>query len=611
MDGWKSAALLLALAVPAFALDIRVLDSAGNPLPEALVWSESGQTNRTDKDGLVRFPQGITKVTAWKPGLVPFSMSWPSTEVTTSFDFKLPEAEGIGGRIVDDKNQPVAGAQITLAIPARLIGAKPALDEFPIRSDTNGDWRCEVVPKNAAYIELELSHPDYEPSGGSATVEDLRAGKAIHKMSRIVTLAGRVLDVADSPVAGAEIVMGNEYSVSVGSSVRVTETDSQGRFEFPRTRPGKRFLGLKHANYAPTTAMIGVSNNAVELGLKPGKLLRVRVTDQDGKSISGAEVQLTECCSQTHAGVRTGGGSWSYPGLEWTTDGEGRFVWSNAPPDTAYWSFSKGGYMTRSHHALNPSENEQVIKLGLPFHISGTVMDADTGRPVREFVISAAYVLSNPQPHWNEYNRQQFKDGKFQVSYTYPLFSGGADMHDWQFRVEADGYETQVSRVVRDAERGAELKFPLARRPLPELNPAAPSGKTRVTAAAAFQPAKAKPNEMVTLYIKARVAEGHWIYALEDSGTSNLPTSIDASVQRALKKESDWQSPPPKTKDDGSRTLSGDIIFRRRFLVERNARPGTQSIPIELEFQVCNDALCWPPDKIRLQTTLEVLPVTQ
>jgi hypothetical protein len=180
-------------------------------------------------------------------------------------------------------------------------------------------------------------------------------------------------------------------------------------------------------------------------------------------------------------------------------------------------------------------------------------------------------------------------------------------MHDWQFRVDADEYEPSISPVIRDQERGTNIVFKLTARPLPQFTFEKPSGKTRVTAAAAVQPASAAPGDTVTIAIKARIAEGHWIYALEKSGSANLPTSIEAAVPGNLEADGPWRSPPPKIHEDGSRALPGESLFQRRYLVKYDAQPQKQKLRFKLTFQVCNDAVCWPPETIDMDSELEVV----
>jgi len=142
----------------------------------------------------------------------------------------------------------------------------------------------------------------------------------------------------------------------------------------------------------------------------------------------------------------------------------------------------------------------------------------------------------------------------------------------------------------------------------PQITVAKPSGKTRVTAGVALQPARAAAGESVTVFVKARIAEGHWIYAMEESGSKNLPTRIEDSVPSALESRGPWRSPPPKTQEDGSRTLTGDeVFFQRQYRIATDARAQKSKLRFRLEFQVCNDMVCWPPETIDMETELEVV----
>ncbi|HTD86680.1 MAG TPA: protein-disulfide reductase DsbD domain-containing protein, partial [Candidatus Binatia bacterium] len=208
---------------------------------------------------------------------------------------------------------------------------------------------------------------------------------------------------------------------------------------------------------------------------------------------------------------------------------------------------------------------------------------------------------------WYDWQRKTFRDGKFSVDYEQTLFGGAGPMHDWQFRVEADGYEPAVSRVIRDAERGTNIAFELKPQAAPRIDATAPSEKKRVTAALALQPASAAPGETVTAFIKVRIAEGHWIYALDKSGSENLPTRIEAKLPREIEQDGPWRGPEPKLKPDGARTIAGEVLFSSRFLIEGYARQAKHKLPFKFEFQVCNDLLCWPPETIDIEAELEVV----
>ena len=143
---------------------------------------------------------------------------------------------------------------------------------------------------------------------------------------------------------------------------------------------------------------------------------------------------------------------------------------------------------------------------------------------------------------------------------------------------------------------------------LPEVSAPAPSSAHRVTAAAMISPARAFRGGKVTLLVKIRVAPGHHIYALEKSGTVSVPTSIETELPGTLRPEGPWRGPEPKVNTDGSRTLSGDLVFRRRFVVQD--APATQAgkLRIKVSYQVCSEEVCWPPASIPLETEFTLRP---
>src|SRR6185503_1581027 len=102
-------------------------------------------------------------------------------------------------------------------------------------------------------------------------------------------------------------------------------------------------------------------------------------------NIAGASVSVDEW----PFGLRNTRGNsparWFYPGWEWTTDRDGRFVWPNAPTGTVAFTISKAGYMRKSRHGVDSSTNEQTVTLGPTFSVSGKVLDAATGKLIPEF----------------------------------------------------------------------------------------------------------------------------------------------------------------------------------------------------------------------------------
>jgi hypothetical protein len=631
MKGIAKCTVLAALAILSLsqitnAVELRILDaSKRQPLPGAVVeWTLAGgrQTTTSDAQGAATVPIGANQdfhVTARKPGFAPMTMSWPRGKAPVQFDLHLPAAQTVGGRIVTKSNAPVAGAHITINVPRRLAGPFVIDSALQATSDTNGVWRCEAVSASAAYLEVEISHPQFELSVNDASREKLIAGQAHCVMVPVFTLRGRILDHEGRFVSRANAVLTSQAAIFPGSMTRETIADTQGEFQFHRLHARRHLLGILANGFAPSLQAIEATNNfsPIEIRLNRGSPISLRIEDAAGNPLPDTSVRVDEWAPPLPRTRGQVAASWRYVGLEWTSDRDGRMTWSNAPAGEIALSIGKSGYMRKSHHRLNTSERDHAVTLGPVFSISGRVLDADTDRPIPEFSIGARFAsisIFNGRTNvslgtWYDHNEKQFKDGAYALTFDHPLLSGSRDVVDWQFRAQAEGYEPALSRVILDSERGTNVAFRLKREAIPQIDVDAPSDANRVTAALTAYPKPARYGDMITLYAKVRVAPGCYIYALEDSGCRNLPTSLTNRSLPFFKPEGPWRGPDPKVKGDGSRTLSGDILFRRRYTaVDNGVGPvHGEKLPIDLTFQVCNEALCWPPETIHLETRIDVL----
>jgi hypothetical protein len=161
--------------------------------------------------------------------------------------------------------------------------------------------------------------------------------------------------------------------------------------------------------------------------------------------------------------------------------------------------------------------------------------------------------------------------------------------------------------VVSDAKQESTAGSARRTRPIPQIEVPPPEGTNRVTAAAVIEPASARPGETVTLFVRMRMAPGHWIYGLEEAGSHNVATSMTIEPHRGkLRRDGPWQSTEPKVKG-GSKTHRDEVLFETRMVVDRAAAPGLENLQVTVTFQVCNEALCWPPRTLSLQPCLKIV----
>lgn len=141
----------------------------------------------------------------------------------------------------------------------------------------------------------------------------------------------------------------------------------------------------------------------------------------------------------------------------------------------------------------------------------------------------------------------------------------------------------------------------------PVIELAAPSLSERVSAAATVQPSLLHPGERGTVFIRIRVAAGCHVYPLEDPATRYTATTIRWEAPDALMQEGPWLGPEPRVELDGSRTLSGDLWFQGPFRVSAAASQQSIVLRLQLSFQVCNEAVCWPPETKTLETRMDIV----
>jgi hypothetical protein len=237
------------------ALRIVVLDPQGNPAPGATVQVASNtlwppRVATTEADGAVRvggLSPGTYALRASKGDLVsPLEVGLP---VAKSQEQSVQLRLALGGvlhvRVVDDEDQPVAGASVT--------GVEQGLSPFPMEATTGKDGRARLGPASFAGSTVTAHAPDFVTSGPVAVPDGAAPNAEVQiKLERGGVLEGRVTDARGSPVAGATLTL-------VGTDFRGLPIEDS---------PGRRSFRAAHAAtlLAPPAAFIP----AGELGVMPG-----------------------------------------------------------------------------------------------------------------------------------------------------------------------------------------------------------------------------------------------------------------------------------------------------------------------------------------------------
>jgi RNA polymerase sigma factor (sigma-70 family) len=362
----------------------------------------------------------------------------------------------MGGWLRDEKGKPVANAAVEMEFSASdmaqeenprerfgFVGSVPVA-----RSDQDGRWVCAVVDRNAERIPgLRARHPDFAlariapaawatgPDGAqSPSTNLLWAGKLVTTMSGGLKLTGRVVDEGGRPIAGAQV------DHEPGSSEPLhTETDAQGRFAFGGLAAADFDFNVTARGFAQDYRKVSVQAGmgTVEVRLKAGAVLRLRLVDEYGYAVSGGRVALTG-----PAGIYM-------PGLSWSTASgpDGRVEWASAPANQMLnLCASRHPDFGISRGILVKADGEEhAIQLRRTFAVSGRVTDAETGEPVREVKSFPGY--GEGEWCWWRGDTRHSTDGTFVVYFNQQRMP-------WRVRVEAEGYTPFVSEWLKPDSSG-------------------------------------------------------------------------------------------------------------------------------------------------------------
>jgi DsbC/DsbD-like thiol-disulfide interchange protein len=129
-----------------------------------------------------------------------------------------------------------------------------------------------------------------------------------------------------------------------------------------------------------------------------------------------------------------------------------------------------------------------------------------------------------------------------------------------------------------------------------------------VVAAAALQPARARPGETVTLVIEVRTAPGWHIYAVEAGPGPVVPTALTLQLPPGWSAVGDWVVPEAGSNLDGpGKIYEGAFAFRRPLTVAEQASAGAVEVNCDLRYQACDPFGCRPPAVLTVSARADIV----
>ncbi len=431
------------------ALEARFVDARdGKALPEVKVSYEINggeeKQSMSDASGVLRIPlppEEIKTLRVWgmQTGFVTQRVHWrrqgDPLKIPPLYEMKLyPAGTPIGGLVVDEKGQPVEGAEVNIwhtggATRWDVFSDIHATVDRITKTDAEGRWSLKGFAEDLSGLSIHVTHPryqrlamDYRTATGQP-YESLRDGssKAILRGGNI-EFAGTVTDESGKPVVGCAVTVGEDRWGFVDEPNARTAAD--GSFKIQLLAKTKQWITFEAAGLQPHAQQVDVFPAGVgplSIRLVACRHLRVRLVDEAGAPVSGARVVANR---------------WQQKRSLWfqaTTDAEGRFQWTGAPPDSVKWDILSGRDIALRDMPLVANGQEQTVVLRPAVRFVGTVVDARTGSAIPHFSITPGDTR-RPEIYWHDSSRRSFKNGAFTLDVWWMREPAA-------LRVEAEGYE--------------------------------------------------------------------------------------------------------------------------------------------------------------------------
>lgn len=452
------------------ALEARFVNARdGKPLADVQVSYDINnagmQKATTDAGGLLRIPLPageIMNLRVWgvKPGFVIQRVQWrrygDPLKIPPSYEMKLyPDGGPIGGIVVNEKGQPVKGAEVNIwhtggATRWDVFADIHATTDRVTKTDAEGKWSLKGFAEDLNGLTIHVTHRQYQRlamdyrTATGQPYESLRDGTSkatLHGGNIEVT--GTVIEESGKPVVGCFVTVGEDRWGYVDEPNGKTAAD--GSFKILLHEKTKQWITFEAAGFQPHLQEMDLTLGSIEplqVRLAPGEHLRVRVLDEAGAPVSGARVVANRWRSKRPL--------W----FEATTDAEGRFEWKGSPADEVKWDILSGTDIALRDYPLIANGQEQTVVLRPAVRFTGTVVDARTGSAIPHFTITPGDTRRS-DIYWSDSSRRSFKNGAFTLDVWWMREAA-------TLRVEAEGYETFQTPTFTPRQQTEKLTVKLA-----------------------------------------------------------------------------------------------------------------------------------------------------
>jgi protocatechuate 3,4-dioxygenase beta subunit len=335
------------------------------------------RTVTADEDGTFAFDKLVGRtytIAAFHDELVGGPFIYKLAQGVDPVVIHLSAGAAVDVRVVNDKQDPIAGATVTL----RDLSHREA------KTDDKG--MAAIKPVTPGWVAVEATAPGYATSGGMTTVGAAGGrGNVTLTLQKGTSVAGTVKDEHGKLLGGVRVTARSDASWGgwgAGEPPAAT-TDDSGAFSFAALAPGSVTLVAVDGEHAPAySELVKVSTTpitGVAIVMSPGGVLHGTVVDAAGAVVPFAGVRIAGQSRNGQVAAR-----------QTTTDKVGAFeirglsrskLQARAESDTAASALADVDLTTKP-------DVELKLVLDVAGTISGIVVD-EKGSPVPEVSVNA------------------------------------------------------------------------------------------------------------------------------------------------------------------------------------------------------------------------------
>jgi protocatechuate 3,4-dioxygenase beta subunit/5-hydroxyisourate hydrolase-like protein (transthyretin family) len=370
------------------------------------------------------------------------------------------EGEGnLAGSVIDMNGNGIADANVTLtrASTANWFFAEDAAPDrtkdVHTKTNANGQFLFENVEAYDGYA-LVVRHLDYSPieQGHITVFEGKMNTEQPITLVPGVRLFGIVRDVEGNRVEGA--TMNLRPTVLAGSSggaddpnIVIKNSDSEGNFRFPNLATGNYLMTVTADGYG-TVAIpqinIGLSEDVErDVTLMVAMALGGQVVDSKDQPVQSVEVMAFSIGDRNQ---RTQ--------TQTKTDADGNWIMQDVPEGSYAVRAKANGYRVASVMRAEAGDMNIQIRLESLPRISGVVIDAVTGQPLRRFALQLRRADQSPETSVKIGRPQEFTDENGEFSMICPI--QGNRPGTYMVGAAATGYAISLSDTMQ-VEQGQDV----------------------------------------------------------------------------------------------------------------------------------------------------------